>query len=82
MAKAYKLFVLLMKYTQKTSADHLSHSGILIFQTEEILGIKLKFREKSKLRFLQVNRKSSLKSMFHRWGKIGLKRLSNLPKGA
>ena len=55
-----------MKYVQKTSADHLSHSGILIFQTEEILGIKFKFREKPKLRFLEVNRKSSLKSMFHR----------------
>ena len=69
-----------MKYVQKTSADHLSHSGILIFQTEEILGIKFKFREKPKLRFLEVNRKSSLKSMFHRWGKIRLKRLSDLPE--
>lgn len=55
--------VLLMKNEQETPAEQIHFDGVPISQIHENWGIKKMFKERSKVRFLEVRKKKILKSI-------------------
>lgn len=75
------LFVLVIKNTQKTYAEHITYNSILIFQIEVPLGIKIKVQEEMKM-YIPRNegkKQSRINLCFTDQGKLDPKRLSSIP---